>query len=80
MVRGLRMSSDFEWEFEMAMINQKLAPELEVVCLMTSLQYQFLSSTLLKEAAELGASLEGMVPEYVATALQKKFGLSKQKR
>jgi pantetheine-phosphate adenylyltransferase len=75
MVRGLRMSSDFEWEFEMAMVNQKIAPELEVVCLMTSLQYQFLSSTLLKEAAELGASLEGMVPEYVARALRKKFGL-----
>ncbi len=75
MVRGLRMSSDFEWEFEMAMVNQKIAPELEVVCLMTSLQYQFLSSTLLKEAAELGASLEGMVPEYVAKALRKKFGL-----
>jgi len=79
MVRGLRMSSDFEWEFEMAMINQKLAPELEVVCLMTSLQYQFLSSTLLKEAASLGGSLEGMVPDYVAEALQKKFGIPQKK-
>ena len=80
MVRGLRMSSDFEWEFEMAMINQKLAPELEVVCLMTSLQYQFLSSTLLKEAASLGGSLEGMVPDYVADALHKKFGIPLKKR
>jgi pantetheine-phosphate adenylyltransferase len=80
MVRGLRMSSDFEWEFEMAMINQKLAPDMEVVCFMTSLQYQFLSSTLLKEAASLGASLEGMVPEFVAKALRNKFGIQSKKR
>jgi pantetheine-phosphate adenylyltransferase len=77
MVRGLRMSSDFEWEFEMAMMNQKLAPELEVVCLMTSLQYQFLSSSLMKEVAELGGCLAEMVPEFVAKALQKKFGMDK---
>jgi pantetheine-phosphate adenylyltransferase len=77
MVRGLRMSSDFEWEFEMAMMNQKLAPELEVVCLMTSLQYQFLSSSLLKEVGSLGGCVDTMVPEHVVTALKKKFGLKK---
>ena len=73
MVRGLRMSSDFEREFEMAMMNKKLEPGLELVCFMTSLRYQFLSSSLLKEVAELGGPLDDMVPEHVAIALRKKF-------
>lgn len=73
LVRGLRMSSDFEREFEMAMMNKKLAPNLEMVCLMASLQYQFLSSSLLKEVAKLGGCLEELVPEHVASALRAKF-------
>ena len=73
MVRGLRMSSDFEREFEMAMMNKKLAPDLELVCFMASLQYQFLSSSLLKEVAQLGGCLEAMVPDHVAKALREKF-------
>jgi pantetheine-phosphate adenylyltransferase len=73
LVRGLRMSSDFEREFEMAMMNKKLAPELELVCLMANLQYQFLSSSLLKEVAQLGGCLEAMVPDHVAKALRGKF-------
>jgi pantetheine-phosphate adenylyltransferase len=73
LVRGLRMSSDFEREFEMAMMNKKLAPELELVCFMASLQYQFLSSSLLKEVAQLGGCLEEMVPDHVAKALRRKF-------
>ena len=73
MVRGLRMSSDFEREFEMAMMNKKLSPDLELVCFMASLQYQFLSSSLLKEVAQLGGCLEAMVPDHVATALREKF-------
>lgn len=75
MVRGLRMSSDFEREFEMAMMNKKLAPDLELVCFMASLQYQFLSSSLLKEVAQLGGCLEAMVPDHVAKALKEKFAL-----
>lgn len=74
MVRGLRMSSDFDREFEMAMMNKKLAPDLELVCFMASLQYQFLSSGLLKEVAQLGGCLENMVADHVATALRNKFG------
>ncbi len=74
MVRGLRMSSDFEREFEMALMNKNLSPELELVCLMTNLEYQFLSSSLLKEVARLGGSIDGLVPEPVAVALRKKFG------
>ena len=73
LVRGLRMSSDFEREFEMAMMNKKLAPELELVCFMASLQYQFLSSSLLKEVASLGGSFDDLVPPHVARALKKKL-------
>jgi len=72
-VRGLRIGADFEMEFEMAMMNRKLYPELELVCLMASAKYQFLSSSLLKEVASLGGSIEDFVPEVVATALRKKF-------
>ncbi|MBI2856950.1 MAG: pantetheine-phosphate adenylyltransferase [Chloroflexi bacterium] len=72
-VRGLRMSSDFEHEFEMAMMNKKLAPDIELVCLMASMQYQFLSSTLLKDVARLGGCLDGLVPENIAQALTRKL-------
>jgi len=72
MVRGLRMSADFEREFDMAMMNKNLFPELELVCLMTNPKYQFLSSTLLKEVACLGGNLDDLVPEPVAKALRKK--------
>jgi len=75
---------DFEREFEMALMNRKLAPDIELLCLMTSSQYQFLSSSLIKEVAKLGGSLEGMVPPHVAAALREKFvvpvGLARGKR
>jgi pantetheine-phosphate adenylyltransferase len=73
MIRGLRANSDFEREFEMALMNRKLAPDIELLCLMTSSQYQFLSSSLIKEVAKLGGCLEGMVPDHVAVALKEKF-------
>ena len=72
-VRGLRMSSDFEREFEMALMNKKLAPELDVVCLMTDLEYQFLSSSLLKEVKSMGGCIEDLVPKHVADALTEKL-------
>jgi len=72
-VRGLRMSSDFEREFEMALMNKQLNRDIELVCLMTSLEYQFLSSSLLKEACELGGDITSLVPRHVAIALKKKF-------
>lgn len=71
-VRGLRMSGDFENEFDLAMMNKKLAPEIEIVCLMSDMEYQFLSSSLLKEAARLGGAIKDFVPEHVAEALIKK--------
>lgn len=71
-VRGLRIGADFEREFEMALMNKKLFPELELVCLMASQEYQFLSSSLLKEAARLGGKINSFVPKHVATALRRK--------
>lgn len=73
-VRGLRMSPDFEREFEMALMNRMLAPDLDLVCFMASVEYQFLSSSLLKEVAQLKGNLENMVPDNVAAALKKKLG------
>jgi len=72
-VRGLRATADFEREFEMAMLNKKLSPELELICLMSRLEYQFLSSSLLKEAASLGGNVDDLVPQHVAEALRKKI-------
>jgi len=71
-VRGLRIGADFEREFDLAMMNKKLFPELELVCLMASQEYQFLSSSLLKEVASLGGNIDDLVPKHVATALRRK--------
>jgi len=72
-VRGLRVISDFELEFQMALTNKKLAPDIEFVCLMTSEQHAFLSSSTVKEIAMLGGCVDGMVPLHVAKALGEKF-------
>ena len=73
LVRGLRASSDFEREFEMALMNKKLAPDIELVCFMANLRYQFLSSSLLKEIIQLGGNLDDMMPQHVSAALKKKL-------
>jgi pantetheine-phosphate adenylyltransferase len=75
-VRGLRVISDFELEFQMALTNKKLAPDIEFVCLMTSEEYAFISASTVKEIVMLGGCVEGMVPPHVAEALQMKFGTS----
>ena len=72
MVRGLRVSADFEFEFDMAMMTKKLSPELDLVCFMASPQYQFLSSSLLKEVARLGGKVDDWVPAAVAGAIKEK--------
>ncbi|MBC7263554.1 MAG: pantetheine-phosphate adenylyltransferase [Chloroflexi bacterium] len=76
-VRGLRVISDFELEFQMAQINRKLAPEIDMICLMTDIRYAFLSSSIVKEVAMAGGCLEEMVPPHVAGALAKKFADAK---
>ena len=73
-VRGLRAVSDFEYEFKLAHMNDHLAPEIEVVCLMTSSRHSFISSSLIREVASLGGDVEGLVPDHVQDALRAKFG------
>lgn len=72
-VRGLRVFSDFEHEFRMALANNRLAPNIEVMALITSEQHTFLSSTTVREIAALGGDITSMVPDYVRFALMKKF-------
>ncbi len=71
-VRGLRVVSDFELEWRMALTNKQLAPDLEVICLMTSREYAFLSSSIVREVGLLGGDVSGMVPPHVAAALAQK--------
>lgn len=73
MVRGLRANSDFEHEFEMAMMNRNMDPDIEVVCMMTRTDYQFLSSSLLKEVCSLGGKIDNLVPPHVEEALKRKL-------
>ncbi len=72
-VRGLRVFSDFEHEFRMALANHKLAPEVEVIAFITSGEHSFLSSTTVREIASLGGDVTGMVPPNVVLALKKRF-------
>lgn len=72
-VRGLRAISDFEMEFQMAVLNRKLAPDIDVVCLMTSLKYNFLSSSIVKEIAKLGGQVDELVPANVLRALKARY-------
>ncbi|MCZ7567901.1 MAG: pantetheine-phosphate adenylyltransferase [Ardenticatenaceae bacterium] len=69
-VRGLRVVSDFEHEFQMALMSRKLAPDIDFVCLMTSVEHTYLSSSIVKEVAMLGGNIEQFVPCHVAEALR----------
>jgi len=73
LVRGLRALSDFEMELQMASMNRNLDPNIEVVCLMTSPQYTFLSASLTKEIRKLGGDVRNLVPTHIADALDRKF-------
>ena len=72
-LRGLRMLSDFEYEFQLALTNRRLDPHVETVFLMPSAEYSYLSSRLIKEAASLGAGAEGLVPPGVAKRLRERL-------
>jgi pantetheine-phosphate adenylyltransferase len=72
-VRGLRGTSDFEYEYQMTTMNQHLAPSVDTIFVMTSLQHLYLSSSLIKEVASQGGSLDGLVPDHVADALRARF-------
>jgi pantetheine-phosphate adenylyltransferase len=72
-VRGLRAVTDFELEFQQALMNRKLAPEIETLMIITDLRYLFVSATLLKEVARLNGDLDGIVTANVAAALKQRF-------
>src|SRR5947209_4975338 len=72
-IKGLRSPNDFEAEFQQGLMNRKLAPEIETVCLLTNLEQLFVSSSLLKEVARLGGNVTDMLPPLVMRALQHKF-------
>ena len=69
-IRGLRATADFEYEFQMAMVNRRLAPEVDSVFLMTKWEYSYLSSSMVREVALLGGDFRELVPAPVATILR----------
>ena len=72
-IRGLRMISDFEYEFQMVLTNRKLSEDFETIFMMPSESYSYLSSKLIKEVASLGADLKGFVPGFVEKAIKLKL-------
>ena len=72
-LRGIRAISDYEYELQMALMNRKLQPHLETVFMMPALSYSYLSSRLVREIAQLGGSVAGLVPEAVEKQLREKL-------
>ncbi|MBL8149516.1 MAG: pantetheine-phosphate adenylyltransferase [Blastocatellia bacterium] len=72
-IRGIRAISDYEYELQMALMNRKLAPQIETVFLMAAESYSYLSSRLVKEVCKLGGSVDGLVPEIVEQRLREKM-------
>lgn len=77
-VRGLRVFSDFEYEFRMALANHRLAPDLDMIALMTREEYTFLSSSTVKEIASLNGDVSSMVPPFVDETLREHYRLAGQ--
>ncbi len=73
-LRGLRAVSDFEYEFQLALMNRKLKRHIQTVFLMTDYQWLYISSTIIKAAAQLGGDIKGLVPDAVYVRLREKFG------
>jgi pantetheine-phosphate adenylyltransferase len=72
-IKGLRVVSDFEYEFQMALLNKNLAPDVETLFIMTSINYSFLSSSSVRELASYGASIDNLVPDVIKEKVIKKF-------
>jgi pantetheine-phosphate adenylyltransferase len=78
LLRGIRAFTDYEYELQMALMNRKLAPDLETVFLMPALSYTYVSSRLVREVFQLGGSVNGLVPEWVEKRLQQKINQGKE--
>ncbi len=76
-LRGLRAVSDFEYEFQMALMNRRLDHSLQTLFLMTDFKWLYISSTIVKEAAKHGGNVHGLVPDLVETRLLERFGRQK---
>lgn len=72
-VKGLRAVSDFEYEFQMALMNKKLNPKIETIFMMTNSEYSYLSSSLVKEVARFGGCIKGLIPSIVEKEIFKKY-------
>ena len=79
-LRGLRAMSDFEYEFQMALMNRRLNREVQTVFLMTGLRWIFTSSSIIKEAIQFGGNIDGMVPKLVQKKLKQKYGLVSERK
>jgi len=73
LIRGLRVFGDFEFEFRIGMANKRLAPEIETIVMLADEQYTHISSSTIREIAELGGDVSSMVPPIIASALRRKF-------
>jgi pantetheine-phosphate adenylyltransferase len=76
-LRGLRALSDFEYEFQLSLMNRKLNRNIQTVFLMTDYRWFYISSTIIKEAASLGGTINGLVPEIACKKLKEKFAVNK---
>ncbi len=72
-IKGLRTVADFEYEFQMALLNKALNPEFETVFMMTNSKYSYISSSMVKEVAKYNGGLEGLVPENIIPEIRKKY-------
>ncbi|TET39518.1 MAG: pantetheine-phosphate adenylyltransferase [Planctomycetota bacterium] len=72
-IRGIRTVTDFEYEFQLALMNRNMAPEIETVFIMPAEEFSFVSSSLVKQAVELGADMTKLIPRLVQTAMKKKL-------
>jgi pantetheine-phosphate adenylyltransferase len=79
-LRGLRAVSDFDYEFQMALMNRRLEPQIETIFLLPAEQYTYVSSRLVKEIASLGGAVNGLVPAEVERKIKEKFKLNKRKK
>ena len=80
MIRGLRMISDFEYEFQMALTNRRFASSVETIFMMPNEDHSYISSKLIKEAASLGANLGSFVPDFVEKAIKAKLSLAARRK
>lgn len=74
MIRGIRSTTDYDWEFQLARVNHQLAPDIETVCLIASAEHSYVSSTIAKDVARMDGDVSSLVPLHVDVALKRVYG------